>query len=78
MRRTDFREYLFLAIKFVLVVFQLIHLMTVLIAWRQVINMNNQVRTRTGSLLALINMLNIIVVFIILLILIYLLGSELP
>lgn len=78
MRRTDFREYLFLSIKFVLIVFQLIHLMAALIAWRQVINMNNQVRTRTGSLLALLNMLNIIAVFVILLILIYLLGSDLP
>lgn len=78
MERVDFREFLFLAIKFVLATFQFIHLIAAIIAWKQVVNMHNQVRTQTGSLLILLNFLNIIVVFIGLLILLYLLGSELP
>lgn len=77
LRGEDIREYLFLAMKYMLIVFAVFHLFATILAWRQVLVMHNQVKTRTGNLLVIINLLNILVVFIVLLIVIFLMSSKL-
>lgn len=74
----DIRNILFLGIKYAAIAFMILHFLTTIIGWRQVFVMNQQIQTRSGAILLLINFLNILFVLATILLTVLFLGTELP
>lgn len=76
--REDFRELLFMGVKYLLITLAVLHFLATLISWRQIFVMHQQLRTRTGGLLILANLINVFIVFATIVITVLVLGTELP